>query len=137
MIGADFTRYYRHFAPSIEVRYTDTSGPTVGESTFTGGLRLETRYRRLVPYVTLGAGYGSITFANPVIYPTGPYSSDNSFIFTGGGGLDLRLTSALALRLDAQRQSWKLGTDSSRQSPSAISLGVSVRLPFDTLGRRR
>ena len=137
VIGADYTRYFRFFAPSIEVRYSDTSGPTVGESTITGGLKLETRLRRFSPYGELAVGYGSITFAHPIIYPTGPYSSDNSFIVAAGGGVDFSLSRTLALKVDVQTQSWKLGAQDQRRSPSAVTLGVVVHLPFQGLRGRR
>ncbi len=136
-IGADFTRYTRLIDPSLEVRYTDSSGPTVGETTLQGGLKLEKGFGRFRPYGDLLVGYGSITFQHPVIYPTGPYSSDNSFIYAGGGGLDYRLTSTVALKGDVEAQSWKVGTEASRFSPLAVTLGVSINLPFSKLRGRR
>ena len=137
LIGADFTRYFHLLSPSLEVRYTDSSGPTVGESTIAGGLKVERRFGRFIPYADFLVGYGSITFEHPVIYPTGPYSSDNSFITSAGGGLDFKLSRSIALKFDAQSQSWKLGSDQSRRSPSAVSLGLSIDLPFLALPGRR
>ena len=137
MVGADFTRYYRLFAPSLELRYTDSSGSSVGESTLQVGLKLEKDFGRYRPYGGLGIGYGSIVFQHPAIFPTGPYSSDNSFVYVGGGGLDYRLSSTVALKLDLQAQSWRLGTEGSRFTPVATTVGVSIMLPFQGLSRRR
>lgn len=137
MVGADFTRYYRRCAPSLEVRYTDSSGSNVGESTLQGGLKLQTGLGRYRPYVTAGVGYGSITFQHPVIYADGPYSSDNSFVYAGGGGLDYAVSSTIALKLDVQAQSWKLGTEANRFTPVAATVGVSIMLPFQGLSGRR
>ncbi len=137
VLGADFTRYYRRFAPSLEVRYTDTSGGTVGESTLQGGLKVEKDFGRYRPYGEVAVGYGSITFQHPVIYSSGPYSSDNSFVYAGGGGLDYRITSTVALKGDLQVQSWKLGTEISGFKPVAATVGVSIMLPFQGLSGRR
>ena len=137
MLGADFTRYYRRFAPSLEVRYTDSSGGTVGESTLQVGLKLETGYGRFRPYATLAVGYGSIVFQHPVIYPTGPYSSDNSFVYAGGGGVDYRITSTVALKADLQMQSWNLGTETAGFKPVAATVGAIIMLPFQGLSGRR
>ena len=137
MLGVDFTRYFRRFAPSLEVRYTDASGSTVGESTLQGGFKLQKDFGRYRPYGNVAVGYGSIIFQHPAIFSTGPYSSDNSFIYAGGGGLDYRLTSTVALKLDVQAQSWKLGTEADRFTPLATTIGVSISLPFQGLSRRR
>lgn len=137
MVGADFTRYYRRFAPSLEVRYTDSSGSTVGESTFQGGFKVQKEFGRYQPYGDVEVGYGSITFAHPVIYASGPYASDNSFVYAGGGGLDYRLSGTVALKVDLQAQSWKLGTEANRFTPVAVTVGVSINLPFQGLRGRR
>ncbi len=137
MFGADFTRYTRWADPSVEIRYTDSSGSTVGESTLEGGFKIEKEFGRLRPYGDFLFGYGSIVFQHPVIYPTGPYSSDNSFVYGGGGGVDYKIKPNFALKLDVQTQSWKLGTEAASFSPVAVSVGISVNVPFLGLPGRR
>ncbi len=122
--GADYTRFFKHFAPSVEARYTYSTGSVVSEDSFTGGLRVQTSYRRFTPYADFLGGYGKISFAHSGIPG---YNSDNSFIYSFGGGVDYRLDRRWSVRADAQLQHWKLGDEAPAFEPSTLSLGLSYR----------
>jgi opacity protein-like surface antigen len=128
--GGDVTRPIRFFSPSLEVRYTHSSGDPVGEDSFLAGLKAEKRIYGFHPYLDFLIGQGVIHFAHPVVYPTGPYASDNSLVYNFGGGVDYDLTRSFALKAEYQVQSWKLGQSNSRLSPAIATFGVVYRIPF-------
>ncbi len=136
-VGGDLTRGLRWFQPSIELRYDWSAGGTTIEKTVSGGLKIEKAFGRLHPYGDLLLGYGIIDFEHPAIFPTGPYTHDNSFVYQGGGGLDLDLSPHFALKLDAQAQSWRLGSEANRLTPVLGTVGVVYRIPFRALEGRR
>jgi hypothetical protein len=135
-VGGDVTHHFHLLDGSLEARYTRATGDPVSESSFAGGIKAEKAYRSFHPYVDLLIGQGNITFIRPIIYPTGPYAGDNSIIYVAGAGLDYDITPRFALKLDGQIQSWKVGSEAARLTPSAITLGVVYRIPFKALRGR-
>ena len=130
-VGIDYTRFIRSIVqPSLEVRMTSANGDTVNERTYTGGLKLQATVRRIHPYATFLAGYGGIYFVHPV----NSYLSDNSVVYSLGGGADLDVTQQLSVRLDFTHQSWNLGPQT--LTPVTLAVGFAYRLPFHTGGVR-
>jgi len=136
-IGADITRHFRLLEPSLEVRYTYSSGNNVNENTLMGGLKVEKAFGRLHPYADALFGIGNITFNHPTIFASGPYAKDNGPAFALGGGVDFDISRSFALKADAQYQSWKLGTEQSRLTPLALTVGVVYRIPFRGFSTQR
>lgn len=123
--GLDYTRYIHSIVqPSLEVRFNDAPGSTVSEHSFVGGLKLAIPFGRIIPYGTMLAGNGTITFA----HPSGNYLSDNSFIYALGGGADIAVLPQWKVRLDYSAQTWNVGQNG--LTPRAFSLGVSYVIPF-------
>ena len=131
VFGADITRHFRLFDAALEARATlSNQGGAVKENTFAGGLRLGKNFHRFHPYVDLLVGEGTITFTHPIPFPNGLYTSDNSTIFSFGGGVDYDLTRSFALKADYNAQSWRLGDEQNRLTPAAFTVGVAYRIPF-------
>jgi len=134
-VGADLNlRPLSLVQPSLEVRGTFASGSTVTENTYDAGPRLEFNLNRVRPYIYAEIGAGSITFAHPVIYPSGPYSHDNSIVFSGGIGADYMIARQWALRADIMQQRWNLGGGATTTvlHPRIYSFGVDYRFDFNT-----
>jgi hypothetical protein len=124
-VGVDYTRFIRSIVqPSLEVRMSNANGNTVGERTYTGGLKLEFAIRRIHPYAILLAGMGDITFTHPI----GNYTGDNSTIYSLGGGVEFPVGPALKARVDFTHQNWDL--DPETLTPVTIGVGISYTLPF-------
>jgi hypothetical protein len=125
-VGVDYTRFIRSILqPSLELRMTRATGSTVGEKTYTGGLKLQTTIHRIRPYITLLAGKGFITFDHPV-YPN--YLGDDSFIFSVGAGALLPVGHHVDLRLDFTHQNWNIGPQT--LTPVNLGVGIAYRIPF-------
>ncbi len=124
--GVDYTRFLRGslFQPSLELRVTDANGLTVGEKSFTGGVKLGTTIHGIHPYATFLAGTGVITFVHPVQ----TYASDTSFVYSIGAGAEFNVASAWKVRADFSQQHWDL--DPQLLTPVALSVGISYRIPF-------
>jgi hypothetical protein len=130
-VGVDYTRFIRSIVqPSLEARFTNAGGSTVGEHSFSGGLKLQTSIRNVHPYFTLLAGEGIITFTHPA---NPNYTSDNSVIYSFGGGLAVTVHSQWDVRLDFTQQEWNLG-GSETLSPTTYGVGIAYRLPFHNGG---
>jgi hypothetical protein len=128
-IGIDYTRFIRSIVqPSIEVRMTSASGSSVNERTYSGGLKLQTTIHHVRPYATFLVGNGTIQFVHPI----NNYLSDNSIIYSLGGGAEVDVTSQLSVRFDFQHQQWNL--DPNTLTPVALGVGFSYRLPFHSIG---
>lgn len=136
LLGGDVSHALQHFTPSVEFRYTYGTGATVAESSYLAGPKIEKKFGRLNPYATALFGYGSITFQHPVLYPTGYYRNDNSFVYDVGGGLDYDLSRHFSVKADGQYQLWRLGSETSHMTPVALSFGLTYRLPFKELPGR-
>lgn len=136
--GADYARPTRFFLkPSLEFRGTITPGDTVGESTFGGGLRVEHSIWRLHPYADFLLSAGTITFTHPSIDSQGRlYKSDNSLVYTYGGGVDYDVTRRWAAKFDYQGEHWNLGSAAQTLTPQVLSVGVVYRIPFRSFSRQ-
>ena len=123
-IGGDLTHSLksRWIVPSLEVRYTGTTGPAITESDFLGGVKVETHFHRLRPYTDFLVGYGKINYVQV-------NGGDNSIAYDAGVGLDYSITRQFAVKVDAQEQFWKLGQASSELTPTMVSFGIVYRVP--------
>lgn len=124
VFGGDFSHSirFRAILPSLELRYTGSTGPGITQSSFSGGLKLETKIHRFHPYGDFLIGYGIINYV-----PS--HQNDNSITYGGGLGLDFDVTKQFALKVDAQQQFWKLGQATSALTPRMLSVGILYRIP--------
>ena len=124
MFGGDFSHSirFRRILPSIEARYTGSTGTGITEKSFMGGLKLETKIYRFHPYANALIGYGEITVV-PLKY------TDNSVAYGFGVGADINVTRSFALKVDAQEEFWKLGQATSALTPRMATVGILYRLP--------
>lgn len=109
--GGDYTRFLRFFIhPGLELRASvSPKGSYVGERVFSGGPKISHDFGRFAPYVDLLFGTGVITYASPVVQFNGVHlRSDNSVVYTYGGGMDVALTRRFSARVDFQGSHWKL-----------------------------
>jgi hypothetical protein len=129
--GVDVMKPVRWFLkPSLEFRGTIAPGPTVNENTYGGGVKVEHPIWRLHPYADFLVSAGTITFKHPNIDSRGRlYKSDNSIVYTYGGGVDYDLTPRWAAKVDYQGEHWNLGT-SQTLTPQVLTIGVVYRIPF-------
>ena len=140
--GADlnFRPLYR-FQPSFELRATFAPGADVSETTYDFGPRLEADLGRLKPYGYILIGSGAITFAHPIVFPTGPYTHDNSLVYSGGFGADYMVTPQIGIRGDIMIQRWDVGDSSDANNmpfhPRIYSIGVDYRFDFNHVRRNR
>ncbi len=133
-LGADLNlRSYYNLHPSLELRAVFAPGPDVTEKTYSIGPRIEADFSRLHPYIYALVGKGTITFAHPVIYPSGPYSHDDSMVFSGGIGANYMVTPRFGIRGDVMVQRWNLGgkTTTIIFYPHLYSVGVDYRFDFN------
>lgn len=131
-VGGDFTKFFKFTALSLEFRFKDTYGPTVGERTTGGGPRFEYRLKRVHLYGDFLVSTGKITFANKNDYGSFGKGYNGSVVLTYGGGLDYDLSPQWSLRFDLQGEHWDLHeTPDILLSPTAWSVGIMgrVRLP--------
>lgn len=124
VFGGDFSHSirYRAILPSLEVRYTGSTGTGITEKSFMGGLKVETKFRRLHPYADVLIGYGVITVV-PIDY------TDNSIAYGVGVGADFNVTKSFAVKVDVQEEFWKLGQSTSALTPKMATVGILYRLP--------
>jgi hypothetical protein len=124
MFGGDLTHSIglRLITPSLELRYTGSTGPAITQNSYLGGVKVETKFRRLRPYADLMIGYGQIHY---VQYSQG----DDSIAYNVGVGADYNVFGPWAVKIDAQEQFWKLGQATNALTPQMVSVGVLYRLP--------
>ena len=139
-LGADMDfRPFYVMEPSVEVRATFAPGSDVSETTYDFGPRLEMDLGRLKPYGYILIGTGKITFTQPIMTPTGPYTHDNSFVFSEAFGADYMLSSQIGVRGEIMVQTWNLGgqgnTTSSSFNPHLYSFGVDYRFDLNRVRR--
>jgi len=134
--GADYTRYLHWFLnPSLELRGKVAPGDTVGERTYGGGIRVEHQFRNFHPYADFLVSSATLTFTHPIIDVRGKlYKSDNSIVYSVGGGLDYDITPKWAARADYQYEFWNYGINQTL-TPTVFSLGVVYRIPFRAFQR--
>lgn len=130
--GVDYAHYVRKlpFTPSAIARVKMAPGNTVGERTYGGGFKAERAFRSYRAYGDFLVSSGIVTFTHPVVdYRPKVYISDNSIVYSAGGGLDVDLTRTWAVRADYQHEWWSIGINQNF-NPQAVSLGVVYRLPY-------
>ena len=134
--GADYMRATHWFLiPSHEFRATFAPGDTVGERTIGGGLRVDHPLGRFRPYADFLVSSGVITFTHPHLDIRHKlYKSDDSIVYTYGGGLEYDLTHTWAAKVDYQGEHWQLGINQSL-TPGILSFGVTYRIPFRSYSR--
>jgi len=134
--GANYTRYMHWFVnPSLEFRAKIAPGTTVDEKTFGGGIRVERQFKKFHPYADFLISAGTIDFQFPNIDVRGKlYKSDDSIVYSTGGGLDYDITSQWAAKADYQFEHWSLGTNQTL-TPGVLSFGVVYRIPFHSFQR--
>ena len=139
--GADLDFRPLYFVrPSLEMRATFASGSNFSETTYDFGPRVELDFGRIKPYADFLIGSGAITFKQPIIYPTGPYTHDSSIIYSGAVGADYMVTRQIAIRGEAMLQSWNLGNSPSTAvifHPRLYSIGVDYRFDFNLVHHSR
>ncbi len=131
-VGLDYAHYVRHLPvlPSLAFRAKFAPGNTVGERTIGGGPRVERPIGSFRVYGNFLVSSGIITFTHPVIDFRGKlYATDDSIVYSAGGGVDVDLTKTWALRGDYQHEWWSTGINQNF-NPQAISLGIVYRLPY-------
>jgi opacity protein-like surface antigen len=125
LFGADYNFSYHRFYvnPSVEVRaLISPVDEEVGERVYSGGLKLSHTYRRrFSPYGDLLIGTGTIEYS-PARYGAGT-PSDNSVVYTYGGGVDVNIWHNLGLKADYQGSRWHTGANSTFH-PRSLNLGV-------------
>ena len=124
IVGGDFSHAIRFHAilPSVELRYTWSTGQVVTEDSIMGGLKLETKIHRFHPYGNILVGYGLINYVDVG-------QNDNTIAYGGGLGLDFDVTQHFALKVDAQEEIWHLGHTSNALTPQMLSVGILYRIP--------
>jgi len=127
--GLDYTRFIRSIVqPSLELRVTSANGSTVSEHTYSGGLKLQTTIHRIHPYGVFLVGAGVIDFTHPTMSSNGPYASDDSKVYSVGGGAQFDVLSQWQLRLEFTQQHWNI--EPQILTPQTLSVGVAYRIPF-------
>lgn len=128
-----YSELHLHGRPAIvgEVRFlTLRTDEQVTEKTFLVGPQREVfRYGALRPYVKFLVGDAHMRF------PFG-YANGNYFVMAPGGGLDVKLSPRVSLRVvDVEYQSWPQFTFGELH-PWGVSAGINVRLTRPNLFRR-
>lgn len=139
VFGADYLRSFGWLVvPGLEFRANINSGKTVSQHTYTvglrGGVNFHQRYHFYGDFL-VGPGY-----THYPIFVNGSYQEvpDGGRVFSIGGGADIDLTDNFLFKADFQVQEWNLGPNSNTNpngsdftlSPTALTLGISYRIPF-------
>jgi hypothetical protein len=124
--GFDYTRFIPAIVqPSLEFRVTRAPGHTVNETTYLGGIRVQTTIHNIHPYAVVLAGKGIITFN---YFYNGGLKGDDSAVYAFGGGADFQVKQAWKVRAEYTQQHWNL--DPNTLTPSALGFGVAYTVPF-------
>lgn len=133
-VGGDYTRFFKFISPSIEARFKTGSGPAVTETTFGGGIRVETQIKYFHPYGDFLVSNGLISFAKKYYIGSNGNGSNNSLVYSFGGGVDYDFADQWAARFDYQSERWNLhSTPNVTLTPSIYSIGILYRF---RLGRK-
>lgn len=131
LFGADYNFSFHHFYvdPSLEARaLISPVEEEVGEKTFSGGLKLSHSYHgRYRPYGDFLVGTGTITYL-PALYGPNAFS-DNSIVYTYGGGVDIDIWRHVGLKVDYQGSRWHTGVNTTFH-PRSLNLGVVYSFGF-------
>ena len=131
MFGGDIThsiKRLRWITPSLELRYTGSTGVAITQNTYMGGAKLETKFHRLRPYVDFLVGYGQIHYVQVG-------QGDDSIVYDFGIGADYNIYGPFAIKIDAQEQSWKLGQATNALTPQMVTVGLLYHIPAGFLHR--
>lgn len=128
-VGADviFGTPVQHVNVALELRAVGSGGRVTNQYAYSGGARIGYDAGRFTPYVDLLMGYGKIIFDSP---SPSYYVSDNSKVYTYGGGVDVALDRHWAIRADLQKQSWRINAVVPAFYPVVISAGVRYQFHF-------
>jgi hypothetical protein len=133
-VGGDYTKFFKFVSPSIEARFKTGSGAAVTETTFGGGIRAETQIKYFHPYADFLVSDGLISFAEKNYIGSNGNGSNNSLVYSFGGGVDYDFADQWAARLDFQSESWNLhSVPNVMLTPRAYSIGILYRF---RLGRK-
>lgn len=128
-VGAAYTRFFKLFSPSVEARFKYGQGRAVNERTVGGGIRVERAISYFHPYADFLISSGTITFAQKYYIGSNGTGSNNSMVYSVGGGVDYDFADQWSARVDYQHESWNLGgTPSLTMTPHALSFGVLYRI---------
>lgn len=128
--GFDYTRFIPAIVqPSLEFRATRATGRTVNESTYLGGIKLQTTIHNIHPYAVVLAGKGIIGFN---YFYNGGIKGDDSAVYAYGGGAEFNVRRSWKARAEYTQQHWDF--DPNTLSPSNFGFGVAYSVPF---GNRR
>lgn len=141
MFGTDYARYMRWITPSVEFRMKISHGTAVDQTTFGGGLRLERDFQRYHPFGNFLISSGRINYhlATPPNVPAPPMVApfpihtytDNSLVYTYGGGLEYDIRQNFSARGEFQHENWTLGKYGPiTLTPAMWGFGVAYRIPF-------
>ena len=115
--------------PSLDLRFSNASGPVNTERTFSGGLKVAVRFARYHPYGIFEEGAGGIYFKHPMVNPNGTlYAKDASRIYVAGGGAEIDIHALWQMRVEFTQQYWNLKPPALQ--PITASIGVTYRIPF-------
>ncbi len=131
MFGLDVTKHLRFpVDPSLEARVNLAPGDDITEHSYLFGPVLTAHIGPIRPYGDFLVGLGTINFNHPSF--TDPnYTHDQSTVYSGGGGLEVRLVHSIRLKLDVQYQHWQLGTTAATEfTPVLGSAGIAYTIPF-------
>ena len=122
-----------HFRPALEVRATSPfdNGSVDAQRSVLAGLRVETGFGRLHPYVDFLAGGGQITFVHPYVRYDSIilYAESASTVLSPGAGLRYDLTPRFSLIADGQFQRWNtVASLSGHLFSKPLTLGLTYTL---------
>jgi hypothetical protein len=125
-------RPYRFLRPSLEIRGTTDihKGHIDGQKDILGGIKLETSYQRLHPYIDFLAGRAGVTYAKPGALVPGTsilYTSSSATALSGGGGFDYDLTRHIAFKADSQLLRFGTPVTPGHLHPYEVTIGASYR----------
>ena len=112
----------RHIGVEADLHYVSVITPgDVGEDTYLIGPRYVFHHKRFNPYAKALFGLGRINYQ----FDFRPHSSETTFAYALGGGLDYKLTRSINIRaIDFEYQQWP-GFDSHGLTPWAITIGAA------------
>ncbi|MCL2659861.1 MAG: porin family protein [Acidobacteriaceae bacterium] len=133
--GLDYSQFFRNWflTPVIELRGRFAQGADVDMSSWGGGVRLEHAFGKFRPFVDYQFGKGTLDFNFVNLNRQGkPETSNDSFIFSPGVGLDYDITRQFAARVEYRAEYWGFGANQSLR-PKALTFGTVYRFHFGRL----
>jgi len=135
VFGADYTRFINRFYvnPSLEVRaLISPIEEEVGEDVYSGGLKVDHKYRMIHPYGDILFGYGKIKFNQENFYYGyhDGWKDDDSVVLTYGGGADIDVWRNYGVKVDYQGSHWNTGGNVIFH-PKSLNFAVVYRFRFN------